>query len=317
MTQGWTQLSHHGYGALYNTLYVSPCRTILRKRTNASGKSKLDCEAGFYAYVETHQVPFPIPKVLHKGDDTLDMAFLSDHVPLHTVWRALNDSQQRALLDRIMMHLDSLHASSKRAVSKSDLARLLHLETHEKIASRHRAVADLVSAYAHVTHVNGVRLCSFEELMGKIKAQVGHYVDGLADGTPVLLSPIHGDCQFHNIMVHPETHEPVFIDPRGYFGDLRVYGLEDYDVAKVLFALTGYDRLDDQRDSALDVRGNTLTIDADVCLESIVRHPSHAFARMLMVSIWLGNAHSFARDDPLKAVYSHFLALYIGTVFLD
>ena len=35
-------------------------------------------------------------------------------------------------------------------------------------------------------------------------------------------------------------NEIIFIDPRGYFGNTKLYGLKQYDFAKLLFGLSGY-----------------------------------------------------------------------------
>ncbi len=53
---------------------------------------------------------------------------------------------------------------------------------------------------------------------------------------------IHGDCTFSNLMLKNDT-EPVFIDPRGYFGHTELYGDPNYDWAKLYYSVVGnYDR---------------------------------------------------------------------------
>ena len=53
---------------------------------------------------------------------------------------------------------------------------------------------------------------------------------------------IHGDCTFSNIMLRHDM-EPVFIDPRGYFGHTELYGDPHYDWAKLYYSIIGnYDR---------------------------------------------------------------------------
>jgi GTP:adenosylcobinamide-phosphate guanylyltransferase len=53
---------------------------------------------------------------------------------------------------------------------------------------------------------------------------------------------IHGDCTFSNIMLNEEG-EPVFIDPRGYFGYTKIFGDKNYDYAKLYYSIVGnYDR---------------------------------------------------------------------------
>ncbi len=53
---------------------------------------------------------------------------------------------------------------------------------------------------------------------------------------------IHGDPTFSNLMLRGGT-EPVFIDPRGYFGYTELYGDPNYDWAKLYYSLVGnYDQ---------------------------------------------------------------------------
>jgi hypothetical protein len=52
---------------------------------------------------------------------------------------------------------------------------------------------------------------------------------------------IHGDPNGSNVLVNPSTLDIKFVDPRGYFGFTKIYGLKEYDYAKVNYFLNGYD----------------------------------------------------------------------------
>lgn len=54
---------------------------------------------------------------------------------------------------------------------------------------------------------------------------------------------IHGDTTFSNLMLDSFKEEIILIDPRGYFGQTKYYGDEDYDWAKLFYSLVGnYDQ---------------------------------------------------------------------------
>lgn len=74
---------------------------------------------------------------------------------------------------------------------------------------------------------------------------------------------IHGDCTFSNMMLR-HGKEPVFIDPRGYFGRTEIYGDPAYDWAKMYYSLRGnYDRFN-LRKFDLDIKDEiTLTIESN------------------------------------------------------
>ena len=42
-------------------------------------------------------------------------------------------------------------------------------------------------------------------------------------------------------MVNPNTNDVKFIDPRGYFGNTKLYGWKEYEYSKLLYCLSGYD----------------------------------------------------------------------------
>lgn len=49
---------------------------------------------------------------------------------------------------------------------------------------------------------------------------------------------IHGDCTFSNIILKNDNN-PILIDPRGYFGDTKIYGDPKYDWAKLYYSIVG------------------------------------------------------------------------------
>lgn len=70
---------------------------------------------------------------------------------------------------------------------------------------------------------------------------------------------IHGDCTFSNIMLHGEG-APMFIDPRGYFGNTLLFGDPNYDWAKLYYSLLGnYDRFN-LKEFTLNISENSVDI---------------------------------------------------------
>lgn len=64
---------------------------------------------------------------------------------------------------------------------------------------------------------------------------------------------IHGDCTFSNILLR-SGGTPVLIDPRGYFGNTKLYGDPAYDWAKLYYSIVGnYDQFNLKR-FFLDIR---------------------------------------------------------------
>lgn len=74
---------------------------------------------------------------------------------------------------------------------------------------------------------------------------------------------IHGDPTFSNIMIRNEEVDPVFIDPRGYFGNTKFYGDKDYDWAKLYYSVVGnYDQFN-RKNFALEITGDEVLLRID------------------------------------------------------
>jgi thiamine kinase-like enzyme len=67
-----------------------------------------------------------------------------------------------------------------------------------------------------------------------------------SDIVPNYFSTIHGDINFNNLLVD-NVGELKLIDPRGYFGKSEIFGDPAYDIAKILYAYDGYDRINQNK----------------------------------------------------------------------
>ena len=80
---------------------------------------------------------------------------------------------------------------------------------------------------------------------------------------PTQFHLIHGDPTFSNIMIKNEEVDPVFIDPRGYFGNSKFYGDRDYDWAKLYYSLVGnYDQFN-RKNFALEITQDAVLLRID------------------------------------------------------
>jgi hypothetical protein len=127
--------------------------------------------------------------------------------------------------------------------------------------------------------------------------------------TSHILCPIHGDCQFNNILIGPEK-EILFIDPRGYYGTYDIYGIPEYDDAKIAFALSGYDNFDSMKITSLNIENDVVFVE-DLRIKDLEQD---SFVSVLTLSIWLGNAHCF--KDEAKAFYSYSYAMWLISLYL-
>jgi hypothetical protein len=123
---------------------------------------------------------------------------------------------------------------------------------------------------------------------------------------------IHGDIHLGNILEKQDTPEKklYFIDPRGVFGNTKLFGLKEYDYAKLLFGISGYSIFDTMEIDQLKIQENN-NIEID-----FIKNHEYIFdetifdelTTLLCLSIWLGNNSCFI--DPNKKIMSLMIAFY-------
>ncbi len=114
---------------------------------------------------------------------------------------------------------------------------------------------------------------------------------------------IHGDCTFSNMMLR-DGKEPVFIDPRGYFGRTEIFGDPDYDWAKMYYSIKGnYDKfnirkfdLDIGDEIRLSIESNGWDDMEDEFLELLKDEVSPEKIKLLHAVIWL-SLTTYAWED--------------------
>ena len=88
--------------------------------------------------------------------------------------------------------------------------------------------------------INGKIYSNFEIIWPKIENLIMRYIDTRKDSN---LCVIHGDCCFSNILcgINPISKIQVirFVDPRGSFGNVGIYGDPFYDIAKLRHSYEG------------------------------------------------------------------------------
>jgi len=300
-------LERTGYGSRFNNLQYDE-RRIKKSAKNESGVEKRRNEIGFYRYLLENDNGFPIPFFYHIGNTDYIMKYYRDYQPLYKVYPDSTQIEKDILLNKVFKHLHTLHRSEIHRVSKETIQRDLEIETCDKILTRFKEVADVLEPYFHIQSVNGLQLQSFDTIMKKIQSKIYEYISSTED---FIYTPIHGDCQFNNILYKKQTGDMIFIDPRGYFGNSLLLGMPEYDLAKVYFALSGYDVFDNMSIDSLQIDGDDLTL-PKICLEEFFLQ-GKTIIPYLVVSIWLGNPHCF-KENSYKAAFSYYYGLYLGTL---
>lgn len=285
---------------------------------NAQGASLIAKEIAWYKEIFDQKVDVEVPKVFPSlSNDEMIMSRVdgcSIYKMFSDVTHHKKETVQLEIVESIMEMLGHLH-SVKFEQRNSQIIQDVKKEAYDKLLARYDEIKDVIAAFGtNIKVVNGLELYEtdikrvVQDLFGAI---CYHYKD-LTE-----YSLIHGDLQMSNSMVKYNDHRHVvFIDPRGYFGNTVNYGLPDYDIAKVLYSMSGYDLFN--YSTSFHIKNLTDTeIEFDI--------PTPAFATeevraqilsrfepihyLWLAVIWIGLA-GYIKNNPVKSVAAHYHGLY-------
>jgi hypothetical protein len=178
------------------------------------------------------------PKIYTK-ETTMDnnivgfrMKFLDGYIGLHQhIKNCLenNDYDKIQLTYSIIkQNLDILHKETIK-VSKETFSTDLKKELVDKIIKRCDDIEHMLLNYD-------------KEYMVSLLTKVYDIImNDYKDVDEVEYNFCHGDLNGSNIMVNPTNNDVKFIDPRGYFGNTKLFGWKEYEYSKLLYCLMGYD----------------------------------------------------------------------------
>lgn len=234
---GLAETCEFGLLSVYGQLPQEKCRPfnritekdgiITKEGIDEQGKQLAVRERNWYRYA-SEKAFTAIPKLY--GLDPISMEKI-DGKNIYE-YGMLPYEQKKKILSGIVEKLNELHSLH---TCKSDSFSVWEAYLKKTLSRLHK-VRDLIPmADEEYIVVNGRKCRNVYRFASELERRMLKYdCDSF--------SFIHGDCTFSNIMLRSDN-TPVFIDPRGYFGNTELFGDKAYDWAKLYYSVRGnYDR---------------------------------------------------------------------------
>ena len=299
-------MNETNYGFLFNDITITD-NVFNKKFKNGLGKNKINYEIDFYLYILQNNILFPMPKLLNYEDGNLTIQYISEATPLTCI---INSSNVQEYISKIKMHLCIIHTIQK-PISTEVIKQDLKMELNTKIINRfHNFDWESNPTYKSITTVNHIKIKNIHHYVDQIEQKMFCYLENRH-----YYNLIHGDTHLGNILVD-KNETFYFIDPRGYFGESKLFGIYEYDFAKLMFGISGYSIFDNMEIDDLSVINNNLDIDFIKKYEYIFEQPPFdKITTLFCLSIWLGNNSCFSNIN--KKITSLMIAYYYCEKYLD
>lgn len=295
---------------------------VFKAATNNQGQDIIAREIGWYetlAQLNTKNIPLPIPKVwVSPKKDSFFMSKV-EGVPIWKAWNDFSPVDRQFVLEQVIRGQDDLFRLGKRRIDMETMLNDVGVEAGDKLRKRYDEIKGVIAAFGPVKYVNGQELLelnpltTINRLAGAIEI---HYVN---HHQTTSYGFIHGDLQFSNSMVNIETREVTIIDPRGYFGKTIGFGLQDYDIGKLLYALSGYDHFNYDKSFGIRLKDGrldfTIKQPSHKGVEGIIAEHFKYIHHLWLAVCWIGLAQ-YIKNDPVKSMAAHYHGLALAEQIL-
>jgi len=103
-----------------------------------------------------------------------------------------------------------------------------------------------------------------------------------------------------------------FIDPRGYFGNTKLFGLKEYDISKIIYSLSGFDQINNNNhffiinDFNIDTNINN---NIDNYLQLFSSYDTTILISMTVLH-WFGLS-DYSKNNIHKCISSYYYGIYL------
>lgn len=288
-----------GFGRFYNEIVIKDT-TVEKRAVDPNYTNLIENEKNWYKQV--NQLGFTnTPKVI------LTEPFVLERIHGKHAYELteLTTSEKNTLLTNHLNSLISLHNLGSSPAVPQDVLDVYVTKTVNRVAS----VSNIIPYFDQETiTINGTKC---RNIFSDEHADLFDII--IKEIMPTVFTPIHGDPTFSNTLVDANLN-PWFIDPRGYFSKLGVWGDPNYDFAKVYLSVGGSFDLFNRRKFKLHFNNKA----ADILLapsmfsdELFQEFFSNDFTKIKIIHslVWLSLGGS-TKDDVDSIISSFYLGLY-------
>lgn len=297
---------------------------VLKQAMNEQGRKILKKEVEWYQHldklVQPHNSRPAVPRTWIASDSSGFFMTKVQGIPIWKAWHQLSPVDRAHVLSQLIQQRRHLFELQTCEPGLPTVLEDVKQEALTKLIDRYDEIKGVLDAFGPIRSVNGHHLSELDPIKTIRRvhdALADYYSNGVLENE---YGFIHGDLQFSNSMVNLDTMEVTIIDPRGYFGKTSLLGLEDYDIGKLLYALSGYDSFNTSRDFFISRERTALAFD--------IPAPSHNGVEGIMIGhfkpvhhlwlavCWIGLAQ-YIKNDPIKSIAAHYHGLVLAEKCLD
>jgi beta-phosphoglucomutase-like phosphatase (HAD superfamily) len=301
----------------YNTRYFNKLNdlsnNILEKLSTCSyGNGIITNEMLFYKY----NLLDNIPEIIEFGYDYFKMKKILNANNAIEIFNITDIESQKEILKNILKEIQKIHNLEKIEVSKSILLEDIKIEFYDKVLQRLDNIQQLLSYFNNIKTVNNIYIkYDHKYIINKIYEKIKNKLLE----NKLEYNTIHGDPHMSNILID-NKNKIWFIDPRGYFGNSKLFGLKEYDIGKIIYSLSGFDEINNNNNHFFIINEKN---NIDTNINNNINNYIYLFNEYdteMLISMtilhWFGLT-DYSKNNIHKCISSYYYGIYLYHLYYE
>lgn len=267
----------------FNKMFILDNNILVKKCINSKFNHLIETEYKWYNKVKLYNFK-DIPKIYSYDHYELKMEYLKGYKTIYnSLLECQNSKDRNHIIKKYVKTLKSLHKKDFKKIDKS----IYFLDSFKEYVSKVIERCDSISNILIKYNKDELRHLLFKAFKILNKKKISKYV------------LFHGDPNGSNAMYNKELDKIKLIDPRGYFGYSKdCYGPEEYDYAKVLYMLSGYDNFNNNKFIYGNTNNPRIFNGSNIEIKNLVipKELDNIRIKIIVSIIWISLAQYISQD---------------------
>lgn len=301
----------------YNTRYFNKLsdlsNNILEKRSTCKyGNGIITNEMLFYKYNSLDN----IPEIIEFGYNYFKMKKISNANNVIEIFNKSNIESQKVIIKNILREIQKIHNLQNIEVSKYILLEDIKIEFYDKVLQRLDNIQQLLSYFNNIKTVNNIHIkYDHKYIIDKIYEKIKNKILE----NKLEYNTIHGDPHMSNILID-DNNKIWFIDPRGYFGNTKLFGLKEYDIGKIIYSLSGFDEINNNNNHFFIINEkNNIDTNINNNIDNYIYLFDEYDKEMLIdmtILHWFGLT-DYSKNNIHKCISSYYYGIYLYHLYYE
>jgi hypothetical protein len=300
----------------FNNIKEYSEKMLIKSSTCEYGDLIIKNEIEFYKY---HSKNLNMINVIPLINEYNDNSFVMNKIFGKSAIDTFNGEaipMQLKYLSEIINSLNVIHCQKKYKIDNETLINDINIEFYSKIIKRIQSVELLLENFKFIEKVNGIKIkFNHNYIIDKLYSKIKNYY--ISNET--YYYTIHGDPHMSNI-IYDLSKNFIFIDPRGYFGKTKFFGLKEYDYSKITYSISGFDEINNNENHFFIIDDNNIDVNITNNMTDKYLSVFENINKELLIDMtilhWFGLT-DYSKNNIHKCISAYYYGIYLYHLYYD